>query len=97
MSVSNVSMPGGAAPKRCPSALWLLIPLILQVFGIEDRGGEGERLSAADEALLERLLAPEETQLVDSRADAVGPAARTGDIDPPTAGDEMLEQEDDHA
>jgi Family of unknown function (DUF6529) len=29
MSVSNVSMPGGAAPQRSPSPLWLLVPLIL--------------------------------------------------------------------
>src|SRR6476620_1190365 len=29
MSVSNVSMPGGAAPQRSPSLLWLLVPLIL--------------------------------------------------------------------
>jgi hypothetical protein len=29
MSVSNVSMSGGAAPQRRPSVLWLLVPLIL--------------------------------------------------------------------
>jgi Family of unknown function (DUF6529) len=29
MSVSNISMSGGAAPRRSPSPLWLLVPLIL--------------------------------------------------------------------
>lgn len=34
----------------------ILIELILQVFGIEDRGGKGEQLSSIDRALLEDLL-----------------------------------------
>lgn len=35
----------------------LLLPLILQVFGIEDRGADKAQLSSADEALLQQLLA----------------------------------------
>jgi hypothetical protein len=34
----------------------LLLPLILQVFGIEDRGSEKGRLSLQDQALLDQLL-----------------------------------------
>lgn len=34
----------------------ILLPLILQVLGIEDRGGERQRLSPQDEALLEAIL-----------------------------------------
>ena len=35
----------------------ILLPLILQVLGIEDRGGERQRLSPQDQALLDQLLA----------------------------------------
>lgn len=45
----------------------LLLPLILQVFGIEDRGGERERLSAADQALLDQLLADGEPQPIEQQ------------------------------
>lgn len=38
-------------------AAGLLIPLILQVFGYEDRGGNKRKLSAQDQALLEKLMA----------------------------------------
>lgn len=38
-------------------AAGLLIPLILQVFGYEDRGGDRRKLSAQDQALLEALMA----------------------------------------
>ena len=34
----------------------ILLPLILQVLGIEDRGGERQRLSPQDQALLDQLL-----------------------------------------
>lgn len=34
----------------------ILLPLILQVLGIEDRGGEARRLSPQDQALLDELL-----------------------------------------
>ncbi len=34
----------------------LLLPLILQVFGTEDRGGDRERLSPQDQKLLDELL-----------------------------------------
>ena len=37
----------------------LLLPLIAQVFGFEDRGGDRQRLSPADQTLLDELLAPE--------------------------------------
>ena len=35
----------------------LLLPLILQIFGIEDRGAERRSLSAQDQAILEDMLA----------------------------------------
>lgn len=38
-------------------AAGLLIPLILQVFGYEDRGSDKRKLSAQDQALLEELMA----------------------------------------
>lgn len=41
----------------------LLIPLILQALGIEDRGDSRERLSTHDQALLDELLAPQPTAL----------------------------------
>ena len=41
-------------------AITSLIDLVMQVFGPEDRGGEKERLSARDQALLEQLLADED-------------------------------------
>lgn len=34
----------------------IILPLILQVLGIEDRGGEGRKLSSQDQALLDELL-----------------------------------------
>lgn len=34
----------------------ILLPLILQVLGIEDRGGDRQRLSPQDQALLDQLL-----------------------------------------
>lgn len=37
----------------------LLLPLIAQVFGFEDRGGDRQRLSSADQTLLDELLASE--------------------------------------
>jgi hypothetical protein len=38
----------------------ILLPLILQVFGIEDRGGGKGHLSAQDQALLDQLLGDQE-------------------------------------
>ena len=52
----------------------ILLPLILQVLGIEDRGGERQRLSPQDQALLDQLLAddagdiPESEPLPDNTA-----------------------------
>ena len=51
----------------------LLIPLILQALGIEDHGDHRERLSAHDQTLLDKLLAPDPPQppaLPDQTADA---------------------------
>jgi len=35
----------------------LLLPLIMQIFGIEDRGGDRRQLSRQDQAILDELLA----------------------------------------
>lgn len=71
----------------------LLIPLILQVFGVEDRGIGRERLSVQDQALLDQLLAPdpEGSSAVDpgtsDARDRGDPEGDTGSPQPPIGDD----------
>lgn len=45
----------------------VLLPLILQVLGIEDRGGERQRLSPQDQALLDQLLGSDADDIPESQ------------------------------
>lgn len=63
----------------------LLLPLILQVFGIDDRGSERERLSPQDQALLDQLLAD---------LDRPSGAAEGRQASPADAGDETGPEDD---
>lgn len=65
----------------------LLLPLIMQIFGIEDRGQDRRQLSNQDQAILDELLAGTREpaqQAADDDAEAQEAPPTTGDI----AGDE---------
>lgn len=61
----------------------LLLPLIMQIFGIEDRGQDAKQLSQQDQAILDELLAGtrEPTQqAADGDAEALVAPLSAGDI-----------------
>jgi hypothetical protein len=60
----------------------LLLPLILQIFGIEDRGAERRSLSAQDQAILEEMLAGSGEAILNSTDD--GEAGEQGSDRLPT-------------
>lgn len=70
----------------------LLLPLIMQIFGIEDRGTDRRTLSRQDQALLDDLFAGGNTDSVegesaDSSGDAPDPSHSTTIVNP-TPGDD---------
>lgn len=59
----------------------LLLPLIMQIFGIEDRGQDRRQLSSQDQAILDELLAG----TCESAHQGAGPDDGTGESSPNTS------------
>lgn len=72
----------------------LLLPLIVQVLGTEDRGGDRKTLSAEDQTILDAML--DDAGLADNEAAADEPAAAADDQPPDAAGDEGSSEDDAH-
>lgn len=73
----------------------ILAPLILQVLGIEDRGGEKQRLSASDQAILDELLGTSRSEVEGSVGSA--PDSTTGQAAEPVSPTEPpADPADDH-
>lgn len=76
-------------------AIAQFLPLILQVFGVEDRGGEGAKLSAHDQAELDKLLGltgePGDAEPGDVEPEAEASSGGDGNRDTtlPAAGDDL--------
>lgn len=58
----------------------LLLPLIMQIFGIEDRGSERRALSRQDQALLDNLLAGSDAGQMSDEVDGGGSGNSGADV-----------------
>ena len=70
----------------------IVIPLIIQVLGIEDRGTDRKKLSPLDQSILDEML---NSLGVNERVSPLGPSAE--DIDSPDGATGRSENESDHA